>query len=217
MPLDWTALVAQMSNVQKLVHLAMRRDPLDEDRIRTELLQQRRRAYEDELMIQAARVGCPGRSARLENGAVLTALNEMCERDAVSIANTYNYRLGGAIRRIFEEVPTANRHVYAKRLQVWEAERDEWKVYQIAEYTEGSTRAIAQSDFYRFNGAFGTAVLEPVEAVCPVCQGWVARGEVPLREATNNPPPYHPNCPHGWRTMPERVAEEDCPLLWMGE
>ena len=34
MPRDWQALVNTMTDVQKLAHLAMRRDPIDEDRIR---------------------------------------------------------------------------------------------------------------------------------------------------------------------------------------
>ena len=63
----------------------------------------------------------------------------------------------------------------------------------------------------------GYAVLEPRTAVCPVCQGWIERGEVPLRVAMNHPPPYHFRCPHLFVTYPELVAQDDCPLLWMGE
>jgi len=47
--------------------------------------------------------------------------------------------------------------------------------------------------------------------------GWINRGDVPLRVATNNPPPYHLRCPHYWVTRHDKVAPEDCPLLWMGE
>lgn len=214
---DWHSVVEGMTNVQKLVHLAMRRDDFDAERVRTELLKVRRRAYEDELSIQAARVGCPGRSGRLENGAILSGLNEMCAEEAVGIGNTYNYDLAGAILNIAAEMPTANRYVYAKRLQVWEEKRTSWKALQIAEWTEGTARSRAQQDFYMLNNIGGVAELMPKSAVCPVCIGWVERGEVSLREAENNPPPYHLFCPHLWQTDPDRVVKEECSLLWMGE
>jgi hypothetical protein len=206
-----------MTNVQKLVHLAMRQDDLDVDRIRVELLGMRRRAYEDELTIQARRVGCPGCSGRLENGPILSELNAMCAEEAAGIVNTYNYDLAASVLNIAAEVPTANRYVYAKRLQAWEGKRSAWKAPQIAEYTEGTARSKAQQDFYTLNNIGGVAELMPKSAVCPVCIGWVERGEVPLREAENNPGPWHPNCPHLWQTSPDRVAREECPLLWMGE
>jgi hypothetical protein len=213
---DWQDLTAGMTNVQVLVHLAMRMDAYDEDQIRVELLRERRRAYEDELTIQAQRVGCPMRAGRLQNGAILTLLNEDSRRDSYSIVNTYNRDLAYAILNIAAEVPTANRFVYAKRLGAWEERRATWKNTQIALYTENSARAMAQQDFVQYNGTFGTAEMFPKVAVCPVCIGWVARGEVPLRVAMNNPPPYHVNCPHGWNVKPEAVAKEDCPDLWMG-
>jgi hypothetical protein len=207
-----------MTNVQQLVHLAYRKDPIDEDLLRAERLTQRRRAYEDELTIQAARVGCPGRVGRLGNNAILNELNDMSNADAASIVNTFNYDLARAIIQIGEDVPTANRYVYSSRLQDWEAARSEWKDKDITQYTESSARALAQQDFYQYNGGImGYAVLEPGTAACPVCQGWIERGEVPLHEAQNHPPPYHTKCPHRWRTVPDRIAAEECPLLWMGE
>ena len=64
MPLDWGQLVSQLTNVQKLVHLAARRDPIDVDSMRTSLLREMRRVYEAELTDMAARVGCRGRRGR---------------------------------------------------------------------------------------------------------------------------------------------------------
>ena len=88
-------------------------------------------------------------------------------------------------------------------------------------------RAIAQTvgknisqvtKLYKQNGdLMGTARLEPRTAVCPVCQGWIARGSVPVRVALNNPSPFHPSCPHSWDITPKRVAKSECSLLWMGE
>jgi hypothetical protein len=217
MPRDWRPLVDQMTDVQKLVHLAHRQDSVDVEQRRIELLQAARHAYENELTIQAARVGCPGRVGRLANGPLLSELNDACAAWAESIANTYNYDLAVAIQNIAAETPMANRNTYAKRLRDWHEQRSGWKNPQIAQYTDGAARAQAQADFYRFNPNLGTATLEPTEAVCPVCQGWIERGEVSLRVALNHPPPYHPGCPHGWRTEPDRVPRDECPLLWMGE
>lgn len=215
---NWQAVVDGLSNVQKLVHLAARMDMIDVERLRADLLRIRRRAYEDELTIQATRVGCPGRRGALGNNPSLTALSEASRQDAESIVNTYNYDLAAQIRAIGQDTPTANRHVYAKRLREWDEKRAAWKAKQIAQYAENSARAQAQRDFYRFNAAvLGVAVMAPTSAACPVCAGWVARGEVPLRVALNHPPPYHPNCPHVWVTKPERVARDQCPMLWMGE
>jgi hypothetical protein len=217
MPRNWQVLVDGMSDIQKLVHLAARLDDFEIDRIKGDLLREGRQAYEAELTRQAKRVGCPGRTGRLTSGPALTELNRLYTEHARGIVNTYNYDLAGAIIQIRSEVPTANRHVYANRIQGWETKRAAWKDKQIQQYTAGKARAMAQSDFYRLNNIGGVAVLKPEAAVCPVCQGWIDRGEVPMREATNNPPPYHPNCPHRWSTDPNRVPREECPLLWMGE
>ena len=215
---DWHVLVDAMTNVQKLVHLAMRYDMVDQERIRGELLRVRRLAYEDELNIQAASVGCAGRKARLGNSPILSALNGMSERDAASIVNTYNYDLPIATRNIGIEVPRVNRYTYAARLRTWEAARSKWKTPQIEQFTELSARALAQVDFYKYNGELmGVARLEPRAAVCPICQGWIDRGGVPVRVAINNPPPYHPRCPHLFHITPKQVAKSECPLLWMGE
>jgi len=218
MPRDWQTVVDNMSPpVMKLVHLAMRLDSFEVDRIKGELLREGRQAYEAELTRQAKRVGCPGRVGRLTSGPALSELNRIFTEHAMGIVNTYNYDLAGAIIQIRSEVPTANRYVYARRLQDWETKRAAWKDGQIQQYTAGVARAMAQQDFYRLNNIEGVAVLRPEAAVCPVCQGWVGRGEVSVREATNNPPPYHPNCPHRWTTIPDRVPANECRLLWMGE
>lgn len=205
MPRQWQPVVEQFADVQKLVHLASRMDTYDAERIRAELLRDRRAYYEAELTDQAARVGCPGRVGRLGNPERLSILNELSQIDATGIVNTYNYDLAAAVAQIRSETPTANRHVYAKRLREWDAKRSQWKQPQIATYTETTARSMAQSDFYMFNPSMGVATLQPTRAVCPVCQGWVNRGEVPLHVAQANPPPYHTNCfpPDAPVTMPD--------------
>jgi hypothetical protein len=203
--------------VQKLVHLAMRLDDFEIDRIRGDLVKTGRRMYEDELTAQARLVGCRSRRGRLTAGPALTELNQLYDGHARGIVNTYNYDLAGGILAIAADAPRANRHVYASRLGGWEARRAAWKDPQVEQATTGFARALAQRDFHRFNDVRGVVVLRPEAAVCPVCAGWVARGEVSLEVATNHPPPYHPNCPHLWRVRPRRVAAGECADLWMGE
>lgn len=214
----WRPIVDSLPDVGRLVHLALRMDSVDEERVRTELLAMRRRAYESELGVQSERVGCGRKAARVTAGWVLNALNQDSTRDAQSITNTYNYEAAVEIARIREETPTANRHVYARRLLEWSAQREIRKDAQIAEYTEASARSMAQRDFYANNAVeSGTAHIEPRTAVCPVCKGWIARGEVPLDVAMNAPPPYHPNCPHGWVIAAKKMSRLECEQLWLGQ
>ena len=214
---SWSELIGERPRVQKLVHLAMRWVEPDQQRIRAELTRTRQKAYEDEITIQARRVGCPRGRGRLTSGPSLRALDDLSRRDAASIVNTYNRDLAYAIRTIRAEAPRANRYVYRKRLLAWDGKRKLWKDRQVAEYTVSTARRQAQQDFVRFNDIQGAAVLGPTRAVCPVCQGWVARGEVPLNVAMNNPPPYHVNCPHVWTVKPNKVAASECRDLWLGE
>jgi len=218
MALNWQRVVDDFTPVMQLVHLAGRYDAVDEERIRSELLSMRRKAYNDELAIQAQKVGCKGLVGRLSNGAILSALNDDSERDAKSIANTFNYYWALEVQRAKQDNPRGNRSYYSKRYREWAPTYWQWKDVQVAGMTDNTARAQAQQDFYQFNGGIlGTARLQPRTAVCPVCQGWIDRGTVPLRVALNNPPPYHVNCPHVWETRPDKVTKEDCQILWMGE
>lgn len=210
----WQQVVSDnLSPVQRLVHLAMRYDSEMTGSIRGELTRARLRAYNDELSIQARRAGCT-RQGEMTAGPALSELNEMSKEDAEAMERQYNLDLAGAIAQIGKDTPSANRNVYAARLREWEGKRVEAKAPAIAQWTENSARAKGFEDFHKNNKLEGTAHLEPEIAVCPVCQGWVNRGEIPLKVASNNPPPYHFRCPHEWVTTPEKV--DDCTDLWVG-
>jgi len=217
MPRDWRALLENMSPVMRLVHLAARQDAFDVESIRGELLRNMRAAYNDELNIQARRVGC-NRTGGVREGPILSALNEIAKEHAGSIVNTYNYDLALAIQHIRQEVPSANRYTYAARLSGWNERREKWKNPQIALATEQVSRTRAQQDFVDNNGLReGTARLEPRTAVCPICQGWIARGNVPIYVAMANPGPWHNGCPHGWQLNYGQRGKIDCADLWLGE
>lgn len=215
--LDWRARMDGFSRVMKMVHLAGRYDQVKEDQIKADLLRVGRRAYEDELNMQAKHAGCGGRSAHLTNGPILSQLNDIYVEHAASIVNTFNYDLAAQVAQIRQDVPRANRYTYSKRLQDWEQVRAELKDPVISQMTDSVARSLAQQHFVDHNGYGGTAELVPKPAVCPVCIGWVARGVVPLRVAQNHPPPYHIRCPHKWLTKPDKRTPEECEILWMGE
>jgi len=191
----WMSLVSQGSPVMQIAHGAMMQDDLAEQTRRGELTAQRARAYQDELAIQAKRVGCPHYRGTLRLGPEWIELDKKSIEDAHSITDTYNSDLAKAINKIRTDVPTANRNTYAKRLRDWNDNRSQWKERQIAQHTDLSARNQAQRDFYRNNGIrTGMAVLRPRTAVCPICNGWINRGETPIQVALSNPGPYHPNC-----------------------
>lgn len=211
---DWQTVVKdQLTPVGKLVHLAMRQDLVAEKRIADELFKAKRKVYEQELTLQASRAGCKGQG-RLQNNRSLTELRKECDTEAAGIVSTYNFDLAISIMKVRQDTPRANRHTYASRLRKWERERNKWKAEQITGYTAGSARARAQKDFYRLNNLSGQAELTGASPKCPICQGWKARGRISLKEAMNNPPPYHPDCPHRWKVYPEQV--DDCSELWLG-
>lgn len=217
MPRNWADLVGQMTDVQKLVHLAMRQDVIDEDAIRSELVKARRREYETTLTELAQKAGC-NRTALVSEGETLSEFNELSKQDATSIVNTYNYDLGVAIIAISTETPTANRNTYAKRLRTWDNNRATWKNNQIAVNTNLTARSMAQRDFAQFNTVTeGEAFLAgPDPAAEPICQGWINRGKVPTRIAIENPSPFHINCPHVWEMIPVKLGKGECDELWMG-
>jgi len=217
---DWHALLEDMSPVMRLVHLAARWDQFDVEQQRGDYLRSMRAAYNDEISIQARNVGCGDQTGRMREGSpALPQLRAAAERHAESVVNTHNYDLAVAIIGIRQETPSANRNTYVSRLSAWNERRNAWKTPQIANMVDGEARAFAQQDFTENNRLRdrGTARLEPRTAVCPICQGWIDRGDVPLRVAMAHPSPYHPGCPHVFNVRYDQMSREECELLWLGE
>lgn len=207
------------SRVMRLVHLAARMDETDEAAIAGEIFREKRDAYEDQLTIEAANVGCAGRVGRTPPD-VMSEMRAESDMEAKSIINTYNYDLAHAIRHIRQEVPTANRHVYAYRLRKWEEERTVWKSRQIALWNTTKWVDRATRDFYENNKHLlleGYAIVQPQQfAVCDVCKSWVNRGRVTMEEAKRMSWPAHLNCPHHWVYHYDRRKKVDCDELWVG-
>ena len=220
MPRNWQAVVDGLSDVGKLVHLAARWDAFDVEAKRGSILRDMRAAYNDEMNIQARNAGCGDKLGRMREGSpALPQLRDRAQIHAESIVNTFNYDLAIAIAHIRQAVPTANRYTYVARLRPWYESRAAWKDPQIANMVEADARTFAQQDFTEINRlrGMGTARLEPRTAVCQICQGWINRGNVPLRVAMANPGPWHVGCPHYFVITYDRMTPEQCRDLWMGE
>lgn len=207
--------IDDLSNVQRLVRLAMQYDSVQVDSVRGELTRARLQAYNDEIGIQARRAGCSGQGT-LTAGPALTQLNDLSKEDAAAYARQYNDDLTKAILKIGTDTPRANRNVYAARLREWEGARAEAKAGPLAQWVENTARSLGFEHFVKNNGLEGTAHLEPFEASCPVCAGVIARGEIPLKLAANLLPPFHPNCPHYMVSDPVKIEAGDCAEIWTG-
>lgn len=214
------AAIGRLSPVGKLVHLALRQTADDEAAISRRLFKMRRDAYEKRLTELAAEAGCGGQRGVLGPGARMTEIHTQCAADAASIVRTFNRDLAFAIMRIRQEAPTANRHVYSKRLQSWETRREAWKSGQIVLHTTGTARQMAEEDFWRYNADIaGYATLEPkilVAGSCDKCRLYVNKKRVSLETAQKEKFPAHPNCPHGWVYHLKKIRPVMCRYLWLG-
>lgn len=216
-PRNWRKVVDDFTRVQQLVHLANRLQPESAIDIQGKLYQQKRVAYEDTLTAQAAAVGCAGKKGVTDMATLANMMGEAGD-EAEGIINTYNYDMALAIRNIAATTPTANRHVYAKRLAEWEAIRNEWKSKQIMLWNTMKWQDKAIADFLEHNPQLrqGTAEVQPQEtAVCDICRTWVERGKVPIARTKEVDWPAHLNCPHHW-VIKYGVESVDCSKLWVG-
>ena len=211
----WEPIVAQGSPVMRHVHFVSMRDDVAEQTTRGELTNIRAKAYEKELKLQGQAVGCPEYQARLGQSEEWVTMLEHSTNDARGITTTYNRELANQINKIRRDVPTANRHVYAKRIGTWEKNRSAWKDKQTQQFAANDARGRAQADFYNKNGIVeGYAILRPRTAVCPICRGWVARGKVSVNIAMAEPGLWHPNCVHLWDITTPKLPPDGCKNLW---
>lgn len=198
-----------------LVHLAMRMDQVDEQAIATEVLKEKRQAYEDELTVQAANVGCD-RQGTMDN-KTLTQAYKQSQDEGKGIVNTYNYDLANAIDAIHDKIPTANRTTYAKYLGQWHSARSQWKDPQISLHNRMEWRSKAIIDFTRMNNIQGYAKLVPSShASCDICRMWIRKGKVKLeavKRVIEEWPP-HLSCIHSWEIYP--LGDLRCEDLWVG-
>lgn len=214
-------LYGQMTRQQKLVYRACRWGQLKIVILTQALFRIAKRAYMDELEIQARRVGCLGQKASIRWRPTMAKMLRDARRAARSIVGTFNRGLANAILVFGAANPDASFWKYLRHLKRWERARNDWKLKQIQAATESQARADAIREFYERNRLMATATMLPLTAVCPVCQGWLDRieqsGPIPIHIAIVNSPPYHLSCPHRWVTHPIQLSPAECRRLWMGK
>jgi hypothetical protein len=223
-PDEVDAQVEELSRVQRLVHLAARMTDDDVRALAERIKRDNVSTYEEALTHLARQHGCYRAEGRLGNNDIRSDIRDAAKWSAASIANTYNYELARAIRRVGEEVPTANRHVYAYRLfhapDSWGRRYAASKAEQVAQFERWQAINLAIGHFYQFN-AVGEqyAEVRPYDTLCPACAGYVAGNPYPSVEALyrNVVLPAHLGCPHYGAAVGGRVAAGECEELWLGQ
>ena len=217
----WQPLFNSMTRVQKLVHLAYRRDSTYIREMGDSLFHRLRDAYQETLRREAIAIGCPDPGPVWVNeGPGLSALRQRADWAAESVANTYNYDLAVEIHHIRQETPTANRNVYAFRLLQWETERARWKNPQISLTETFWAINYAKEEFHRFNVIdVSYAEIRPFNTVCPICAELVSANPYPSVAAifVETLLPVHANCPHyAHAVVGTKPTTMECKDLWLG-
>jgi hypothetical protein len=160
-PADWAKLVQEMSDVQQLVHLTGRMTVFDNQELGNRLFAEARETYRQTLSREAMRLGCKGSTVPLAAGPELSALRGRADWAAGSVGGTYNLNLAKEIFRIYDETPTANRHVYAHRLyyapNAWDKRYWADKSTEISQVETMTSVNAATADFYARNGDIAEA------------------------------------------------------------
>ena len=214
------AAISKLTDVQRLVHLAMRLTDPDVEEVYKFLFDRGRRKYEETLNQMAEQIGCPGLKARLTNPVVLSELSLLYRAHATSIVATYNYDLVGALEDIYEQNPRSNRHAYAKHIRGWENSRKDWKSPQIALMTAQYAQNLAVSHFAIYNQfyiGYGTFDGPDDELTCEICQELLARNPYSLLHFNYLDVPVHVNCRHKKTLHVRKATPEQCQRLWMGQ
>lgn len=185
----------QLTAVQQMVYDAFSVGPSYEDLLAQEMFKQATTDFGAAILQEAQAAGYDlAGSLKLTDPMVLGDLRGRAQFAARSISDTYNAEMRRQIARIGEEVSTANRATYLKRLADWDAARWQKHLPGISATELGTARNYAQVDFIYRNQLTGRARVDPQEAVCPDCEGLVAEDWVSLEEGYTWSLPLHVNC-----------------------
>lgn len=217
---NWRAVVDQMTDVQKLAHLAGRWIEDDVDTWRKRIFASGRAVYEETIREEVKALGCmdPGRVI-LQEGAEVKELSSRAQWAAESIVNTYNYDLAQQILQIAKDAPRANRHVYGSRIWTWHEARKPQKAQQVQMVEQAWAMNRAKEAFHQYNAILAQAEVFPYPTVCPVCAEYVAGNPYSSMDELYRrcELPRHAGCPHHGRPLLDRkLTREECAGLWIG-
>lgn len=190
----------------------------DQQQIEDEILRTRAAAWQAAVQAEARRLGYQG-TVNPPRGRDLEQLRRQSREDAISIRRTHNKAVRNQVQRLYDQNPRGNRNYYAKNMETWYVDRDDYKARQIALNTEQTGFFNGKETFIEVNGLEGgTYVYDGASPVGPICKERFAKGRANWRYVRNNPTPAHPNCPHSWLEVePPRLASgTSLDELWVG-
>lgn len=204
------------SNLLKVMALLYQYQPEEVIALQGTIVQRRIQAWMTALATKAREYGCGSNTPKLPSGRDATELDKMAKFDATSIAKTWDRDVLYKLLRLYENNPKGNRNYYAKNMEIWVKNRDQWKLPQIAITLEQSTRHYAQLRFYEENKISPKFVYSPSPRhVSDECKSRFSAGVVGIQYVKDNPVPAHPNCPHDWIEVTTTIRI-DCKVLWLG-
>ena len=204
-----------MSQLTQTVALLYRMQPADRDKLYAQLVDARKRAWTAALQQQLVKNGCRSIPIHYPRGEDLQWVNDISATDADSITATWNSDVERKIEKLYADNPRANRNTYFSNLEAWSAERNVWKLPQVALMTEMTTFAYANGRFEDMNYPGGLKYLfEGPAPTCERCINLFAAGEVDRAFKLAHDTPIHGNCPHYWVVV--NAPKVDCAKLWLG-
>lgn len=202
------------SKLTKTIGLLYRMQRTDVERLYRQLLEIRKVTYATALRQMAREHGCGGtpNAPRRED---LAELKRMSREDAKSISATWNRDVARQIEALYEANPRGNRQYYFSNLERWNAERNRWKLPQIALVTDTTTTEYARQRFREMNYPGGEKfIFTGPPPTCPDCMERFAAGIVGEAYTRRYSCPRHIGCPHTYVALnPPQIP---CNELWLG-
>lgn len=197
------------------ISLLYQMQPADRDALYTQLVQARKRAWTEALNQQAVKNGCKSVPIRYPHREDLQWVEDISATDADNITATWNAEVERKIESLYAENPRANRNTYFSNLEAWNAQRNTYKLPQIALMTEMTTYAYATGRFEDMNYEGGLKYLfDGPPPTCERCIDLFAAGEVDRAFKDRHGTPVHINCPHYWVVVnPPKIK---CEEMWLG-
>lgn len=187
--------------------------------VESDLLDTFKNSYQTQLQVEANKYGS-NKTARPPSGSSLNELKNTAQRDAGSIADTYNRELRSKVEQLYDMNPRGNQRYFAANLDAWSKDRQKFKSQQIAVNTEQVASDMASRDFRDKNRAILGKTYYAYDGAAPVsdeCKSRFGAGIVDENFVDEHPTPAHIGCPHKWgQVKVKKLSPADLADLWVG-